>query len=211
MVRIESSIKTDDPVVAYPVTSLLNLAAASASGDDVCSDLFRDLRALLEKLHRSSVDFFRPPGATGSKRLVPESVFSAHLALGFELLGWRCEREAQRAAGRTDLLMRRNGSRDAAIVEVKIWGRHDYLEAHHQVESYRTSEVVAGAVVQLTDAELPDWPERYRRNCLGACPDATSEPMAGSPIHARFRCRSTTPDGVDVRVDHFLLRLPRRA
>jgi hypothetical protein len=42
------------------------------------------------------------PGKDGGKVLVPESVFAAHLALGFELLGWRSEREAQSAAGRTE-------------------------------------------------------------------------------------------------------------
>ncbi|MCP4654103.1 MAG: hypothetical protein GY856_01660 [bacterium] len=41
--------------------------------------------------------------------------------------------------------------------------RHRGREAHRQVESYWTGDVAAGAVVQLTDAELPDWEERYRR------------------------------------------------
>ena len=211
-VRVEGSLVSDDPVKAYPITGLLNLPKASPPAGGVRQELLRDLRTLLEKLHRSSADFFRPQSQAEGKRLVPESVFAAHLALGFELLGWRCEREAQSAAGRTDLVMRRNGSRQVAVVEVKIWGRHDYREAHHQVESYWTSEVVAGAVVQLTDAELPDWPERYRRECLEPCgADVERHPMADSPIRARFDCTSNTADGVAVSIGHFLLRLPRRS
>ncbi len=53
-----------------------------------------DLEALLTKLHRASADFFRSGRGGQGKRLVPESVFAAHLTLGFELLGWRVEREA---------------------------------------------------------------------------------------------------------------------
>jgi hypothetical protein len=96
------------------------------------------------------------------------------------------------------------------IVEVKIWGRNDYREAHRQVEDYWTSEVAAGAVVQLTDAELPDWSERYRRECLDAN-EVEERVVTGSPIRARWTCTSSTTDGMDVEVEHFLLRLARRA
>ncbi len=68
------------------------------------------------------------------------------------------------------------------------------------------------AVVQLTDAELADWPERYQRECLeplGVHVDARSV-AEGSPIRAQFHCVATTPDGLETSIDHFLLRLPRR-
>ncbi len=67
------------------------------------------------------------------------------------------------------------------------------------------------AVVQLTDAEIPDWPERYRRQCLEPL-GVTIEPQptAESPIRARFSCRATTADGMTAHVEHYLLRLPRR-
>ncbi len=218
VVRLLSSAIRDDPVTVYPIAGLLNLPGTSASDHDVRAHFLRDLETLLVKMHRSSADFFRPgpPQASSArkgdgKRLVPESVFAAHLGLGFDLLGWRSEREAQRAAGRTDLLLRRNGGDEVVVLEVKIWGRNDYLQAHRQVESYWTDDVAAGAVVQLTDAELPDWHERYRRECLGA-PDVTVDvvPVEGSPIRARFRCKSSTVDAQGVEVDHFLLRLARR-
>jgi len=209
VVRLESSAHHDNPLTVHPIASVLNLSRSSPVEDDLRSDFLRDLAMLLAKLHRSSADFFRPGREGEEKRLVPESVFSAHLALGFELLGWRSEREAQRGAGRTDLLLRRNGDREVVVLEVKIWGRNDYKEAQRQVESYWTEDVAAGAVVQLTDAELPDWSERYRRECLEP-PTAAEVSVQGSPIIARFATSSTTADGLEAQVGHFLLRLPRR-
>ncbi len=208
MVRLESSAFHDDPITVHPITSLLNLPKVSPSQGDLRAHFLDDLTTLLSRLHRSSADFFRP--SSGGKRLVPESVFAAHLALGFELLGWRSEREAQRGAGRTDLLLRRNGASEVMIVEVKIWGRNDYKQAHRQVASYWTSEVAASAVVQLTDAELPDWPERYRRECLEPGATVADRPLERLPIRARWTCGSSTADGMDIEVEHFLLRLPRR-
>ncbi len=214
LVRLGGSIYNDDPVEVHAITGILNLDTASAPASRWREHLLRDLETLLEKLHRSSADFFRPgrdrPG--DGKQLVPESVFAAQLGLGFELLGWRTEREAQSAAGRTDLKLRRNASREVAVIEVKIWGRNDFDQAQRQIESYWTTEVAAGAVVQITDAEIPDWHERYRHRCLDA-PGLTVEtqPMPESPIAAKLVCTSSTADGMTVMVDHYLLRLPRRS
>ncbi len=218
VVRLESSAYHDNPLTLHPIPSLLNLSRNSLVEDDLRGDFLRDLTMLLAKFHRSSADFFRPGGdrsgrkrsgrAGQGKRLVPESVFAAHLALGFELLGWRSEREAQRGAGRTDLLLRRNGDTEVVVLEVKIWGRNDYQEAHRQVESYWTDDVAAGAVVQLTDAELPDWPERYRRKCLEP-PAADAVSSIGVPLVARFAASTTTAAGLEAWVDHFLVRLSR--
>jgi hypothetical protein len=212
VVRLASSAVLDDPITVHPIPSLLNLnlPRASVPHPDLRDHFLNDLTTLLGKLHRSSADFFRPT-STG-KRLLPEAVFAAHMALGFELLGWHTEREAQRSAGRTDLLLRRNGAAEVMLVEVKIWGRHDYREAHRQVASYWTSEVAAAAVVQLTDAELPDWPERYQRECLETLPGATVDECSvqGSPLRARWTCKTPTDDGMDVQVEHLLLRLQRR-
>ncbi len=211
VVRIEGS--ADNPVDARPIASLLNLSREPEREGELREQFLDDLAWLLGRLHRSSLDFFRQGRSGESPRLVPESVFTAHLALGFELLGWRTEREAQRAAGRTDLLLRRNGDTENVVVELKIWGRNDYKEAHRQVESYWTDDIAAGAVVQLTDAELPDWPERYRRECLeplGVRTEAQGM-TEGSPLRARFHCGSSTADGLEASVDHFLLRLPRRS
>jgi len=48
------------------------------------------------------------------------------------------------------------------IVEVKIWGRNDYRDAHRQVASYWTDEVATGAVVQLTDVVVRHVLRRLR-------------------------------------------------
>ncbi|MCP4654031.1 MAG: hypothetical protein GY856_01295, partial [bacterium] len=96
--------------------------------------------------------------------------------------------------------------------ELKIWGRNDYQEAQRQIEGYWTDDMAIGAVVQLTDAELADWPERYRHKCLEplGVHVELQDLMEGSPVRARLRCVSATADGLETVVEHFLLRLPRR-
>ncbi len=207
LVKIRGSIRAD-PVVVQPINSILTLPRVPFPAPDLQEQLRRDLRTLLHRLHVSSADFFRP-GKRG-KQLVPEAVFAAFLALGFELLGWQVDREVQRGAGRTDLLLRRSGSA-VAVIETKIWGRNDFREAHQQVASYWSAETIAGAVVQLTDAELPEWPRDYRRQCLEPQGiDAEERSMPESPIRACFETAAETGDGITARIDHFLLRLLRR-
>ncbi len=210
LVRITGSVRAD-PVYLRPVASLLNLPTASPPAPDTGQRLARDLETLLARLHLASADFFRPGAAGRGKQLVPESVFAAFLALGLELLGWQVEREAQQVAGRTDLKLRWNGGAEVAVVEVKIWGRVGYKEILPQVAGYWSSETVAGAAVMLTDAELPDWPERYRRECLeGDGVEIEAEPADPAPTGvARWRTTSRSSQGTFIGVDHFQLRLPR--
>jgi hypothetical protein len=206
LIRLLGSPSVDDPVLVRPVASFLNFPTGSGRAT-FQQRLATDQATLLEKLHVASADFFRP-GKSG-KQLVPESVFAAFLSLGLELLGWQSEREAQSAAGRTDLKLRRNGGAERAIVEVKIWGRNDYQHVQQQVESYATVGVAAAFVVQITDRELPDWEASYRKSCLVGL-DAEEVTTEGSPIRCRFRVRSTSEDSLSVEVDHLLLRLSRR-
>ncbi len=208
LVRFQGSVVKSNPVVAQPSAGIVNLPSSRLSSEPALGELLgQDLARLLEKLHRSSADFYRP--SEGGKRLVPEAVFAAFLALGFELLGWQTEREAQNAAGRTDIKLRRNGSGSVAIIEVKIWGRNDFADAQRQVESYWSAGVEAGAVVQITDSEIDDWPQTYRRRCLTQM-EAEVVPSLDSPIRARFAVTSQATDGQPARVEHFLLRLSRR-
>ena len=209
VIRLESSAIRDDPVTVFPIAGLLNLPESSREQKSLGQRFLGDMTQLLERLHRSSADFFRPGKQEDGKHLVPEAVFAGYLVLGFDLLGWRSERESQLAAGRTDILLRRNGDRETLVVEVKIWGRNDYREAQRQVESYWTQDVVAGAVVQLTDADISDWSDRYSEECLdGLSIERIS--TEDSPIRGHFRCKSQTADGLQVVVDHFLVRLARR-
>lgn len=208
LIRVQGSPNFDNPITAFPIPSVLNLSRSTTIKDDVRLDFFRDLTSLLAKLHRSSADFFRPGRQAQGKQLVPESVFAAHLSLGFELLGWKTEREAQRGAGRTDLVLRRNGDKEVAILEVKIWGHNDFKEAQQQVESYWSDDVVAAAVVQLTDRDVKNWASRYQAEALTS--STTEEiPVAKTALQARFSVSSSAA-GFNVRVDHFLVALPRR-
>ncbi len=218
LVRVTGSARAD-PVQVRPVASLLNLPSSAPPARGTRQRLSRDLETLLSRLHLASADFFRPGTAGRGKRLVPESVFAAFLALGLELLGWQVEREAQQVTGRTDLVtpeggrrnnLRWNGGSDVAVVEVKIWGRTGYREILRQLAGYWSSETVAGAAVMLTDAELPDWPERYRRECLeheGLEIEAGREDAA--PGAVKWRSVSSSTQAPAIEVDHFLLRLPR--
>ncbi len=207
LARVRGAVSVD-PVDVQPIASLLSLPSASPPVSGLRQRLSRDLEQLLARLHAAAADFFRP--GRDKKRLVPESVFSSFLALGLNLLGWTVEREAQQAAGLTDIKLSWPGSGERAVIEVKIWGRNDFREVHRQVESYWVEGVAAGSVVMLTDREFPDWPSRYVQECLkheGL--EFQRRDLPDSPIREVFTCTSQTPDAMTAHVEHFLLRLPR--
>lgn len=206
LIRLESSIRAD-PVRVRPIPSILTLPTTPSKQADTRRRLVEDLQGLLTWVHTASADFFQP---TAGKPLVHEVVFSSHLALGLEKLGWQVEREAQLGAGRTDLKLRAAGSGELAVIEVKIWGRRHEL-VQEQIESYWSVEVRAGAVVMLTDRQQGDWPTAYRAGCLSRDGLTVREgETTGVPIGARFEVSSRTSAGLQAEVDHFLLRLMRR-
>ncbi len=206
LVRLTGSAWAD-PVVVQPINSILTLPDAPSTAADLQGRLRDDIAQLLSRLQVSSADFFRPGGAGRGKQLVPEAVFAAFLALGLELLGWQADRETQRGAGRTDILLRRAGGSGVAVVETKIWGRNDYRHAQRQVESYWSTDTAAAAVVMLTDAELDGWASGYQEACLAGYEVQSLE--TGSSVRA-LKVLSQAPDGLPVVVEHFLLRLLRR-
>ncbi len=59
--------------------------------------------------------------------------------------------------------------------------------SRRQVESYGSADVTAAAVVMLTDAELPDWPELYRRSVPGS-PRRRRQPTACRSRSTTFSC-----------------------
>ncbi|MCP4655983.1 MAG: AAA family ATPase [bacterium] len=209
LVRVTGSVNTD-PVDVRPIASILSLPKTSSRTRSLRDQLRQDLQLLLARLHVLAADFFRPGSEGEGKHLVPEMNLSAFLTLGFSLLGWQAEREAQHGAGRTDIKLRWPSSGERALVEVKIWPRKGYREAHRQLESYWSADILAGAVVMITDAKISDWPTLYHDSCLSPLGlTAERHPTEGSPIRAWFSCTSTTPDEIAVHVDHFLIRLPR--
>lgn len=209
LVHLSGSVHAD-PVKVRPIASILSLPSASPTSPGLQGRLVQDLQALLVRLHAFGADFFRPGGEGKGKQLVPEAVFSAFLALGLEFRGWQAEREAQHGAGRTDIKLSWQGTKERVVIEVKIWGRGNYKEAHRQVESYFSGDIATGAVVMITDQQIHDWPEAYQRECLAPLDLQSDRRQADKPpLAAHFAGVSTTSDGLPVKVDHFLLRLAR--
>ena len=210
LIRVEGAPVLDDPVLVRPVASILGLPEVSGPSDGLRERLLADLELVLQCLHASSADFFRPGRERGAKQIVPEAVFSAYLQLGLQLLGWTVDREAQLGVGRTDLKLIRPPAEGVALVEVKLWGRADHREVVRQLESYWSSDVVAGAAVVLTDRELGDWSGAYQAACLAGTAWEAPPAESAAPLRGRFSSRSRSPAGFDVRLEHFLLALARR-
>lgn len=210
LVRLDGSYKAD-PVSLYPMSSILNLEVEPSVGSTLGERFREDLQSILERLHRSSADFFRPGIDGKDKSLVPEATFSGLLAIAFEGAGWHVQRETQSAAGRTDLILEHPTQPGEAIIEVKIWGRNDYEDVHAQVEGYWSSQTTVGAVVMLTERALADWSQTYKESCLNkAGYEFTAVPTAGTSVSGHWSCTSKTIDGLEAQVDHFLLRIARR-
>lgn len=209
LVRREGSLRRD-PVRLHAAATVLNFAARPLRATTLREQLRHDLVRVLGDVHSMSVDFFRS-SSKGAKELVPESVFSAVIALGLRLLGWvQVEREAVLGSGRTDIKARHDGfPGELAVVEVKIWPRNDYANVHQQVLGYWSAPVTAAAVVMLSDAKLGDWPGAYRSTCLSAAGLQVLALGEAAPLRVIFTATSVTVDGATVGVEHLLLRLPR--
>lgn len=219
MLRAAGLIEVDgpvssDPLVARPLLSILTLPMAreAASNGTFEERLAKDLVRVLENIYALGSDFFRPKSTRDPQGgLVPESVFSATLTIALRQLGWNVEREAVKAAGRTDLLVTHSALAGAGIIEMKIWERNDYERIHEQVESYWVAESTIGFAVMLSDKPPEDWPGVYRRKCLK---DRTIKGMRGNLtqiLDDHLEVSSSLPSGRDVRVQHLLVRVPQRA
>ena len=64
-------------------------------------------------------------------------------------------------------------------------------------------------MVQIADYDVPDWGEAYRREALEGKGAIEHRELGESMVDA---CLSLSSEvgGMEVRVDHFLLRLSRR-
>jgi hypothetical protein len=171
--------------------------------------LVADLCDVLASIHRMASDFFRTDPKTKAREIVPEAVFSAGLVLGLEPRGWKVEREAQSATGRTDIKARHDRFGEQwIVVEVKIWGRNDYAEIHSQVTSYWTKDVVALATVMVTDHQDQGWADEYDKKCLDGKVTSYDRKAPSPMLSGHFIARSDIC--LVEETDHFLLQLPKR-
>lgn len=203
LVRLEGS-PSADPVRIRPAASLLNIAMESHFQGNTEVGLISDLRELLSRMHAMGVDLLQ-----SSRKMLPEAVYSAFLAMGLRLKGWEAEREAQHGAGRTDIKLWYPQEEDVGLVEVKIWGRNDYQSIHDQVCAYWSDRVVVGAAVMLTDTDVTA--ASYQEKCLGPPHLTVTAAETKPPLRAHFTVESRTADGATARVHHLLLRIPKRA
>jgi Holliday junction resolvase-like predicted endonuclease len=156
-----------------------------------------------------AADFFRTDPKTKAREIVPEAVFSAGLVLGLEPRGWKVEREAQSATGRTDIKARHDRFGEQwIVVEVKIWGRNDYADIHSQVTSYWTKDVVALATVMVADHQDQNWAAEYANKCLNGKVESHNHKEPSPALAGHFVARSN--DCPVEETDHFLLQLPKR-
>lgn len=202
--------RTAEPLTLELIPSVLQpLPEASPTRGDLRDALVEQLVRMLGFVHRLGVDFF--VGKGDERSLVPEAVLSSSLALQLLQAGWLVEREAVRAAGRTDLLVGQVAFSQRAVVETKIWNRNDYEEVHAQVCGYMAADVSTGVAVMFTDHATKDWAADYEKKCLQGRCERHERLASNAPLIARFAACSTLADGRAITVDHMLLQLPRPA
>ncbi|WP_437907934.1 AAA family ATPase [Sorangium sp. So ce327] len=215
MLRSTGLIRCSDGAFRQPniqvdiIPSILTLDVQDPrdSKGSLREQLVADLSEVLTSIHRMSPDFFRSE-EKGKKQIVPEAVFSASLVLGLEPRGWKVEREAQSAAGRTDIKARHTSFGERwVVIEVKLWG-HKYEDIHAQVVSYWSDGVEALATVMVGDIQAPDWPDTYKSDCLEGKAPRYERKDPPAAVAGHFIARTS---GCSVEeVDHFLLRLAKR-
>lgn len=208
LIRVVGSALAD-PLEVHPMSTLINLPDPTGGVDaGLRKALLRDTAALLAHIHSLGMDFYRPDRG-GQKALVPESVFSAVLAVGLRSMGWSVERESINAAGRTDLKVSHPASEGHVILEVKIWGRNDYKDIQQQVVSYVTKGTLGGVAIMITDAVLEGWGKSYVQEVLDRA-TTSSELEVPQSLSGHFLAKSKTPEGAEFEVNHLLARIPRR-
>ncbi|MGK4001856.1 ATP-binding protein [Sorangium sp. So ce1036] len=205
LVRVEGSMLAD-PVIAWPIASILNLPEIPAGSGDPIERLVQDVCAVLANLRRFGRDFH------GEGGLLQEQVFSSLIAVGLRLLGWiETEREAIQVAGFTDIKVRltRPGLDGHALIETKIWrdAAHN-AGIQKQIDDYRLSETRHGIAVMLGARDAAGWPEAYERTCLAG---RSFEHLPTPPdLIGRWRVPQTDPDGKAWLTDHLVVQLPKR-
>jgi hypothetical protein len=146
-------------------------------------------------------------GEDEKRKMVPESVFSAAVALFLSARGFDTRREQLQGAGRTDIRVSGGQLDGHVIIEVKIWGRNDYADVEAQLQSYalrlgRPGSSTAGLVaimVSQSEVEMTDYEDKIA--------GPTSAHRGDSE---RTWVRSVDLGGVLLPLHHVLVCLPRR-
>ena len=114
------------------------------------------------RIHAMSPDFFRHEAK--KPLILPESVFSAMIAISAGVRGWEASRESISGAGRSDVRARMPGSTTFGIAEVKIWPRNDYEGIHSQVCSYLAHDCSGAVAVMICESAVSAT--KYSETCL---------------------------------------------
>ena len=114
---------------------------------------------------------------------------------------WQGHHPEHSVAGRTDILLGRPGNTGQIVIETKIWPRNDYKDIHKQVESYWSTNTIAGIAVMFSDTGIN--PEQYKAACLHSVQVETFE--RPFPLQGCWRISSSTGQ----EITHYLLELPR--
>jgi hypothetical protein len=195
-------------VELIPSILTFDIPGESTTKGSIREQLVADLVHALTGIQRMSPDFFRSD-EKNKKQIVPEAVFAAILGLVLQERGWKVEREAQSAAGRTDVKAQHVDFGESwVVIEVKIWNRNDYADIHGQVTGYWSQGVEALATVMVTDVQKQAWPDDYETTCLTKQVPAHERKDSPRALAGHF---VASTDGIPVKeVDHFLLRLAKR-
>lgn len=206
LIRIDGSW-TADPLGAWPISSILPppVGARADVEPDFTRQLFADVSTVCERMRVTGPDFFK------GEQLVEEKVLSATLKVALEAAGWQVEREAQRGAGRTDLLLRHSRfPRSEGVIEVKRRSNNDCHRIHAQLLSYTTSTTTAALGVVFGTAPrgcTAETPADFLRDCL---PSADVTLAARTPdVAAVFDGVAQIADGTQFPVRYVLAQLPR--
>ena len=205
LVRVDGAMQAD-PVLAWPIASIMNLPETPASTGEPIERLLQDVCAILVNLRRFARDFHDGNG------LLQEKVFSSLIAVALRLLGWlEIEREAIQVAGFTDIKVRlpEPGLDGHAIIETKLWRSRGHNQGiQQQIDDYRIMESRHGIAVTLGTRDAAGWSEAYEQTCLAG--RSFEQLPTPSELVGRWRVRATLADGKEWLTDHLLVQIPKR-
>jgi hypothetical protein len=214
LIRIRGDL-SGSHVDAEVIPSFLRPLEAPAARDTRAEQFHHDMERALRLLSRYQLDLYSDQAHT---KLSREAVFSAFLAMQFELSGWGIvTRESQQGPGYVDILLSHTAFRDQpkAVVEVKLETNSKVSEAHRQVLKYYDQgspdeQCMAVVVIAGLDKSDEEWRQSYRGKCLPGQVYELKDLEVAPPVPHGFRAHLRGDAGRGVWVSHYLLNLRRR-